>query len=474
MNGANPNINNDNSNTNSFGATTLNTTTLGTVSNVVNPQVSTGTAVPNPTPMPNVTPNVGESINTPTPMPNVTPNVDVTPTPINNVNNINQTVAPSNEVGPTVSAPTPIAQPIPGTESQAGINNLTGNTVGAGNFNFMGQNPTKPTNIGTVPPANTTTKKKPMNKIIFIIFIIVLMVGVAFGVYYFLNKSNSVKLTTKELTIGIGDIVPDDVKSYTSSISGNSSVCSVDNKNVDTTTIGEYKVTIKCKNKTYETKVIVADKEAPKVELSAVFRTVGTSVNVEDFVKSCTDPSNCKTSFKNQDEVNKYLETAGGPYKVEILAEDDNKNQATFTAELYVTSEDVFLYLDCSSSESEVLNYNVKKVTEDIFPIARTDFAFLNVARRDYVYTFSSEDEYKQVTGNKDNTITFDNVTGLAIYDDENKVLTISTDLSIDQLNSENNGTFPTNYSDILNLYQQKGYPGTQILNDYPKTEKSE
>ena len=57
MNGANPNINNDNSNTNSFGATTLNTTTLGTVSNSVNPQVSTGTAVPNPTPMPSVTPN---------------------------------------------------------------------------------------------------------------------------------------------------------------------------------------------------------------------------------------------------------------------------------------------------------------------------------------------------------------------------------------------------------------------------------
>ena len=79
------------------------------------------------------------------------------------------------------------------------------------------------------------------------------MVGVAFGVYYFLNKSNSVKLTTKEITIGIGDIVPDDVKSYTSSISGNSSVCSVDNKNVDTTKIGEYKVTIKCKDKTYLT-----------------------------------------------------------------------------------------------------------------------------------------------------------------------------------------------------------------------------
>ena len=171
MNGANPNINNDNSNTNSFGATTLNTTTLGTVSNSVNPQVSTGTAVPNPTPMPNVTPNFGKVTNNPRPMPNVTPNVDVTANPMNNVNS---TVASSSEVVPTVSEPTPIAQPIPGTESQTDINNLTGNTIETSNINIMGQNPTKPTNIGTVPPINNNTQKKPINKIIFIIFIVLI------------------------------------------------------------------------------------------------------------------------------------------------------------------------------------------------------------------------------------------------------------------------------------------------------------
>ena len=481
MNGANPNINNGNSNNgnqNNFGATTLNSTTLGTVTNNNVNQVPNESI--NPIPMPNPSPNLEAETLNPTPMPNPGASIGVTPTPINNVdNNTNPSaIKQTNAVEPTLSEPTPVARPIPGTENQEGINNLTGNTVGAGNINFMGQNPTKPTNIGVVPPSNDNKKqKKPMNKFIFIIFIIVLMAGVAYGVYFFLNKSNNtVKLTTKELTIGIGEIVPDDVKSYTTSITGNSSICSVDNKDVDSSQIGEYKVTIKCNDKTYETKVIVADKEAPKVSLNVVFRQVGTSVNVESFVKSCTDPSNCKTTFKNPDEINKYLETPGGPYKVEILAEDDNQNQATYTTDFYVTNEDIFLYLDCSSSETEVLNYNAKKVIEDIFPIARTEFAFLNVARRDYVYKFNDEKEYQQIIGNKDNTITFDNVTGLAIYDDTNKTLTISTDLQMEQLKSENNGSFPTNYSDILKLYQEKEYPGSQILNDYPKaeTEKNE
>lgn len=42
----------------------------------------------------------------------------------------------------------------------------------------------------------------------------------------------------------------------------------------------------------------------------------------------------------------------------------------------------------------------------------------------------------------------------------------------MDTLNSENNNAFPTNYSDIQELYKNKGYPGIQILNNYHETEK--
>ena len=48
----------------------------------------------------------------------------------------------------------------------------------------------------------------------------------------------------------------------------------------------------------------------------------------------------------------------------------------------------ILLLTACTSNEEEVLNYNAKKVTSDIFAISRNEFAFLNVARRDYIYKF--------------------------------------------------------------------------------------
>ena len=464
MNGENPN--NLNNSENNFGAMTLGNAGGNTTSGQPNEVEAL-----NPTPMPNV---AGKNV-TPTQIPNDAGVVTPQPTEIDNLMDDVGPATPVENVAPTE----PVARPIPGTEGlpNADVNNLMGGTVGVGTTNFGTPNmvnPTKVENIGVVPPANENEKKKkPMNKFLFILLIVVLIAGVAFGVYYFLNISkNNVKLTTKEITIGIGETIPDDVKSYASSISGNTNLCSVNIRNVNPLAIGEYKVTITCNNKTYETKVIVGDKTAPQVELNTVFKKVGTSVKVEDFVKSCTDPSNCKTSFFNTDEVNNYLQTVGGPYNVQIVAEDDNGNKETYVTELYVTSDDIFLFLGCTSNEEEVLNYNAKKVTSDIFAISRNEFAFLNVARRDYIYTFSDEAEYKQVIGNKNVTITFDNVTGYALYDDENKQLTIATDLSMDTLNSENNNAFPTNYSDIQELYKNKGYPGIQILNNYHETEK--
>lgn len=343
----------------------------------------------------------------------------------------------------------PIAQPIPGTESIPNVGKMD--------------------NIGKLPPENNNTKKKG-NKLLFILLIILLIAGVAFGVYYLLYISkNNVKITPQNITIGVGDIVPDDVKSYAKTFSGDASKCSVNINNVNSNVIGEYPITITCNNKTYDAKVIVSDIKAPTVEMNVVFKTVNTSVKIEDFVKSCTDPSNCKTSFANAEEVENYLQTPGGPYKVTVVASDDAGNKANYTTDLYVTSSDVFVYLGCTSNEEEVLNYSAKKVISDIFAINR-DLGFLNVARRDYIYKFTSDEEYKQVSNLKPNELTFDNITGQAIYNDEKKEITIGVDLSIDTLNSENNNAFPTTYTEIQKLYQEKGYPGTQILKSYHDT----
>lgn len=441
MNGQNPNLNNGANN--GLNSETLGSTTLGTAQNASNP-----TQLPNN-------------------MANAVPN----PTIIPNVQSDSTQMVESLEVKTTT--PEPVARPIPGTE------NLTGNTVGAnnnftpsGNVNgFTSAN--KVENIGVVPPQNNEPKKKGMSKILFVLLIIILICAVAFGVYYFLNISNNtVKLTTKTVSVGIGETLSDDIKEYITVTKGNINICSVNTKNVDTQTSGEYDVTITCGKKTYTTKVIVSDKSGPVATLNMVFKTVNSSINPEDFIKTCTDPSNCKTSFASSDEVNEYLKTPGGPYNVVIIAEDDLRNITEYTATLYVTSEEIFLFANFASSEETLTDYKAKKIVTDVLAFSK-GLTYLNTARRDVKYTFENENDYNEITTGKDETMTFYGITGIASYDDKNLSFTISTDLSLDILNSENNGSFPTSYQDIQTIYKNKGYTPT-FVKEYSQTKSEE
>lgn len=356
----------------------------------------------------------------------------------------------------------PVAKPIPGTENGQEFSNLTGNTIGVGgNYNQNTINnfaSTTQANIGQMPPSNTTPKKeKKFNKVLFVVLILVLMAGIAFFVYYFLNISNKVKLSVKDVNLNLGDIVPSDVQSYAIVQRGDVSSCSVNTRGVDTKTIGKYKVVIACGKDTYEVNVNVSDISAPKATLNAIFRPVGSEVVVEDFVSSCIDPSNCVTEIENMDEVNTYLETAGGPYKVKILAKDDLDNQTTYETDLYVTDGDIYLYLNCVSEEVDYPNFNAKKTVSDYLPIKLEEFKFFQVARRDYIYTFNTIEDFNAAVGGKDTIITFDSITGLASYDEEEKTLRISTDLSMDTLSKENNGVLPTNYTEVQTMYTSKG-----------------
>ena len=441
MNGENQN--NQFNNQNNLNGINLGSTTLGGV---------------NPTPVPNNVPN-----NNPNPefMPNYNQS-EVNPEPL-----INNAAMPNNAG--------PVAQPIPGTNPNQDYNNLMGSTVGTNgipygqpinnnnNNNFV--NPNKMENIGMVPPTENSAsskKKKPMNKVLFIILILLLIGVVAYGVYYFLSISNNkVKLTVKTVNIGVGESISDKISDYVTVTKGDITTCQLNTRNINSNKIGEYKAIITCGEETYESKVVVSDKTAPTVELTPVFKTINETVKVEDFVKSCTDPSNCTTSFTNETAVNDYMKTAGGPYKVEIEAKDSAGNSATYTAELYVTNYSIVVYTNCTSESTQLNNYQASKIITDVLPIGRNDegtFIYLGVSRRVVEYTFTNETEYAEVTKDKPSTITFDGVTGTAKYDDANKTLTISSDLPLATLNSENNGEFPVNFSDFRNLYTNKGY----------------
>lgn len=403
---------------------------------------------------------------------NINPNP--TPVPNNNVNNIpNPTPMPNNvetlggaQVESLDMQPGPVAQPIPGTEM------LDSNP--ANNNGFMPNNnlnsfagSTKMESIGELPPQEPKKKKK-MSKILFIIIILILIAGVAFGVYYFLKISNdTVKLEPKTITIGIGAGIIDNVEQYADVIKGDASTCSVDTKNINTQTMGEYTVEITCGNKVYNSTVVVADVTAPILNLGMAFKTINSDIKVDDFVSLCLDETGCTTSFKDEEKVKEYAKTAGGPYEIVIVAKDEAGNEAEYTTSLYVTSANIYIYINFASQEEKLTEYKAKKVTNDILAF-KEGLEFLNVARRDYTYTFESDEDYNSIASTRDTNITFDGITGTVTYYDKTRTLVISTDLSLDTLKSENNGEFPTTYQDILGIYKDKKNYTPTFTKTYP------
>ena len=423
----------------------------------------------------------------------VTPQPSVTPTPATPASPVNTNVSPAAPAQPTTpvqapvtpeSSPTtleqpvtqePVAQPIPGTSATpyTAATSLTGNTVGVGTPNVGQDNlnangfvePNKVQNIGQVPPSNTPTNnktnKKGMNKTLFIVLIIVAIVAVAFGVYYFLSISSKATVNLKEVNIGVGDAVSDNINDY-ATISGDASSCALNTRNINAQAIGTYSFTITCDGEVYEGTANVVDMIAPVVTLnSAVYKAINSTVTVDEFVESCTDPSNCTTSFTNEATVTNYLSTAGGPYSVEITATDDSGNETIYTSNLYVTPYPIRLFKDCESPSSEVSGYQATKTTRDYLPIgydANNVYSYLGVSQRIYTYVFTDESEYLSVIGEKPQTLTFDGITGQAAYDDDNQTITIYTDLSVDTLNSEAGGAFPTTFVEINSYYTNLGY----------------
>ena len=482
------------------------------IANGVNPSVLgsvSPTPVANQTPQPQVTPNasptgqnVGTTLGTaqpvnpnPAPAAPVTPNQNIGAVPSGNQTNMNQVGTPANNVnnqaqpqGPSavettrsINNPTPVAQPIPGTSGTPyQANSLTGNTVGVGSpsvgqdsLNSNGfANPNKIEDIGTIPPTNNVSatknpkNKKPMNKVLFIIIIIVLIAAVAFGVYYFLSISNKAKVTLKNVTIGVGEILSDNINDYATISGSEAGNCTLNTRNVDTSNIGEYEFSITCGEDTYTGKITVNDVTLPEIVVNAVYKTVNSTAIIDDFVVSCTDSSDCDVNFVDENVVNGYLATAGGPYSIEIKATDGAGNERAVTAPLYVTPYPIQFFRNCESGSTEVTGYQATRTITDFLPMGSngTEPVYLGVSQRFYTYVFTSEEEYRDVVGDKPLELNFDGITGYTVYNDESLTFQIQTALSLETLNSEANGAFPTTYVGIAPYYTNLGYTCSNTL----------
>lgn len=481
MNGQNPNNLENTNNENGMNANVLgNAQSLGNIPNVPNPSgggnipIPPAPAVPPMPQTPGTNATAPGNVQGPQPNPIPVPSAPATGTVNAGVTNPQAGVEKPKEpvvVSPNgqVVNPTPIAnnptmqtQPIPGTAPQSS-NGPASQAVGMDPVMSVNTNgfvePNKAENIGAMPPSKDQQKQtKPANKILFILLIVSLIAVVAYGVYYYLSVSKSkVEVTPKEVAISVGDTLSTNPSDYATIKGTNPANCTVNTLNVDVATMGSYEYTIECNNKAYKGTVVVKDGDGPVLGVNILYKKIGSSLVVDEFVRGCEDPSGCSYEFSDATTVMNNMNELGGPYEVAIKAVDEQQNETTENAILYVMPYDVQWFSVCGTEP--IVGTNYTKTSLDRFAVGSdgTSFIHLGASRREVKYVFNSEKDYEAAILDKPNTLTFDNNTGFATYDDEKLTVSISNDLNLSTLNTEFNGAFPTDFLALQSAYANKG-----------------
>lgn len=306
-------------------------------------------------------------------------------------------------------------------------------------------------NIGIIPPS--VKKEKKSNKILFFILILLLICGIAFGLYFYLSeKPFGVKsVNLKDLEFEKNEVLPVKISSYASLVGIDESTCVLDLSSVKTNIAGEYKYSLECDSEKYNATITIIDNDELEVVSKNHFAFKGDTLKPEYFIDSCTK-DNCEYKFKDENKVLGFESTIGGPYDIEIIVNDESGESVEVNSKLYV----ILGIVKCTSSKLESKNFNATYTNTDVFYIGEGSLR-LDHAVRNYTYKFSDKKEYQEAVKTIEKSA-FDGVTGKITTDDKTLEIDVEVVLTDETLDLELGKEFYRGYSDIKKHYQNKSY----------------
>lgn len=355
----------------------------------------------------------------------------------------------SNMQNPTTGTYTPPVTPEPAYTNPQTISPMPG-------FENQGT-------IGTTPPISFEPEKQPKkkgsNKTLFVIIVIVLLFGVGFGTYYVLNYTDllsskpKVEITTKDIDINLGDTLSDDINNYASVIGTDIKNCSLELLEVNVNAEGTYNYQVTCGEVVKKGTINVKDNRELDIEVQKVYKVKGDTIEPQEFISNLD--SNYTYEFVNKEEVENYLNGEIGTYQIKINVTSGTKTKEV-DAELVILQYKIIGYLTCKSKEQTLTNSSTKKIVKEEFALAGDgDFGFGKVANEIYEFKFADETEYSNYVAKykTDNTITIDNITGTAKFDDENLTITLTNSVSESELITKYGESNITNYRSIKKYF---------------------
>ena len=413
----------------------------------------------------NVNP-VGVNPNLANPLPTETLN-QPNPTNIPLQNNNNPQVAPINQETNTYTAAPNVGMPNPGVNQSMPNQNV--NPL-PNNMNLGGVNPTigfdNPNNIGTIPPVNTNPDankpkgKKKMNKTLFVVLIIVLLLAVGGAVYWYLNlpKTPAITITTKDVVYELNDEISTNIEDYATINGTNASNCILDTGSVDTSKVGEYKYSIKCGTVTQEGKILVADTKVPVVSLVTVYKEKNAEIKADEFIGVCSANTACKYEFE---DTTTTLTSEAGEKTVSIVVTDENNNEVKVEGKLVVLTSKIRAYYECESKAQNLEDLNATMTLTHTLGILDTNaadggLAFGGFGTQKIVYTFTDAEQfdnlYKEFKSN--DKVKINNIEGIAAFDKEKLTITMISDVDLANLKTQYGEDKFISYKTLKPLYE--------------------
>ena len=288
-----------------------------------------------------------------------------------------------------------------------------------------------------------------LKKIIFVIIILLLMAGVAFGLYFYLSLGNKKKnlFTLNDVQIYVNQTVSSNISDYGSFTNVDVATCLINGLDaIDTSTPGSYNYVVTCGKVKKTAKIEVLPLVDVNFSSTILYKAVDDIPTPSEFIIAAEDYDYLTDEMK----LKSYTKSKGGPYGIGITISHKSGTERVGYAVLYMVDTIPSMDLTCTNSSIDKNKYEYSISDYFIFDESRKD---LGNSLRLYNYKYKDAADFENALLNvENNKITIDNKEGYFIMDTIEQTITIVTKLDKETLKKDT-ADFPTTYTAISSYY---------------------
>ena len=237
------------------------------------------------------------------------------------------------------------------------------------------------------------TKRELITNIVLSFFFVLALCGVGYGTYYYIFRNNPRNFETKNVTVELGEEIPQSVRSYINLTDISEPDYSLDLSGVKNE-IGTYTYKVSYGNTTKTGTITVNDTKAPVITFKDVkdFDS-GTVITKDMLVLSCEDISECTY------ELTSPVDTSNvGEVTASITAKDNLGNSADYTIDLNILEK--LTKLICSKSGIGLDENSKMMVENNNYTLSFTGAKALKKGTLQTTRTYLSETDYTSIKDN--------------------------------------------------------------------------